>query len=198
MGKDDFLKLLVTQLQKQDPMNPEDPTEFTSQLTQYSSLEQLINVNTNLSSLAQQQQTNSQLTATSYLGKEVNVQGDTLSVSKGSATTGHIKLSADSAATSIEVYDANDKLVNTISLGQQASGTHDFNWNGQDAKGQQVADGAYHFEVKAQDDTGQAINVTTSITGKVTSVSFDNGSAQLQVNGADYSLSDILSVSAAA
>lgn len=198
MGKDDFLKLLVTQLQKQDPMNPEDPTQFTSQLTQYSSLEQLVNVNTNLQGLTDQQLASTQLTATSYIGKVVNVSGNTLNVSQGSATAGHYSLPADSAVTSLEVYDASGKLINTISLGSQKTGSHDFTWTGQNTSGQTVADGTYHFTLTAQDATGQAIDTTTSVTGTVNGVSFENGKTQLQVGGSSYSLSDLLSVSAAA
>lgn len=195
VSKDDFLKLLVTQLSKQDPMNPSDPSQFTAQLAQFSSLEQLVNVNSALSGLSGQNLLNSQLTAASLIGKSVQVKGTNINVASGTASSIHYNLPAASTVTSVNVYDQNNKLVDVVPLGQQGAGGHDFQWDGQLTNGTHATDGAYHFDITAQDATGKGITATSSLTGTVSGVSYaDNGQILLKIGGATYTLGDILSI----
>jgi flagellar basal-body rod modification protein FlgD len=194
LGKDDFLKLLVTQLQKQDPLNPQDPSEFTSQLAQYSSLEQLIGVNSNIQGLSASQVANNQASAVNYIGKTVRVSGNQVTVGGGVASAMSLNLTQASAKTGATITDANGAVVATVDLGAQSAGAHGFTWNGKNSAGQQVADGTYNVTFAAQDSSGQAIAVDSSTSGTVTGVSFANGQTKLIVGGASWSLSQVLSV----
>ena len=89
MGKDEFLKMLVAQLKHQDPMNPMDGTAFTAQLAQFSSLEQLQNINTQLTSFTQQQQSLGNAQAVNLIGKQVLAKGDAVSVDGNPVTLGY-------------------------------------------------------------------------------------------------------------
>lgn len=186
LTKDDFLKLLTVQLQQQDPLNPEDPTQFTSQLTQYSSLEQLMGVNTNLTGLSSQQSADSRLAAASYIGKMATVNGDMVSVTKGTASTLHYTASSDATATSVKIYDQSGTLIKTVALGPQKAGTHDFQWDATKDAGSKFADGNYRFEVSAQGSDGKDIAVDSSFSGLVTGVRFDNGQTALQIGGLSW------------
>ena len=195
MSKDDFLKLMVAQLQQQDPLNPSDPTQFTAQLAQFSSLEQLINVNGNLSGISSQDALSSRVSAAGLIGKTVQVSGSNLDVASGKAGKITYDLAAASTKTSINVYDTNGKLVDVVDLGEQSTGTHDFQWDAKSTNGSTASDGTYRFEIIGQDASGKGVSATTNLSGKVTGVSFgSDGQTQLSVGGSSYKLSDILSV----
>lgn len=197
VSKDDFLKLLVTQLQKQDPLNPSDPTQFTSQLAQFSSLEQLTNVNTNLTGLSTQDLLNSRMSAAGFIGKKIQVNSSTLSVNSGKTNAVQYSLPSDSTATSVNIYDSSGTLINVVSLGTQSAGSHDFTWNATGSNGSKMADGNYKFEITGQDSAGHALTTTCTTTGQVTGVSFDpTGQTILNVGNTRYGLSEVQSISA--
>ena len=195
IGKADFLKLLVTQLQKQDPLNPQDPTEFTSQLTQFSSLEQLISVNDNIKGLADQSSLGNKITATGFIGKTARVNGDLVNVKDGKAATVNFNLPGASAKTSVNIYDASGKLIDVVDLGQLKAGDHEFQWDAKTASGASEPDAAYQFEVVAQDTKGYALSVSSSFSGLVTGVSFANNKTLLEIGGLKWSLSDVEALS---
>ena len=194
MGKDDFLKLLVAQLQNQDPLSPQDPTEFTSQLTQYSSLEQLLGVNENLQHLISTQSVDANIAAAGFIGKIARVNGDQITVTSGGASAIRFELPYDSVQTNVNVYDAGGALVRMVNLGQQSTGEHDFQWDGLDSNGVPVADGSYSFGLTAQDANGSGIPYLSSISGTVTGVHFDRGQTLLTINGVDYPLSELFAI----
>jgi flagellar basal-body rod modification protein FlgD len=191
MGKSDFLKLLVVQLQKQDPLNPQDPAEFTAQLTQFSSLEQLIKVNDSIAVLAGQQAFNSQIGTASFIGRTARVAGDAVGVSDGVAGSLHYELPADSARTSISVYDANDNLVEVVDLGAVTGGGHDYQWPATSQDGVALPDGVYRLEVVAQDVDGNTLSAETSISGVVTRVRFDRSGTLVEIGGREWPLTDL-------
>ena len=122
LGKNDFLNLLVTQLQHQDPLNPAESTEFTAQLAQFSSLEQLSNINDNLKNmeLFQTSVTNSQ--AVSYIGKEITARGNTVQLESGQPVECHFELADHVALVMISVYDAGGGFVKSFETGPLNSG----------------------------------------------------------------------------
>jgi flagellar basal-body rod modification protein FlgD len=181
MGKEDFLKLLVAQLQKQDPLNPQDPTQFTSQLAQFSSLEQLMGVNENLTSLADQQVFGSQMTATGLIGRTVQVQGSQITMASGTASSVRYNLPEASTQTTMNIYNQAGGLVDSVNLGANTTGNHDFTWDGQMTNGSRAADGIYRFEVAARNAAGTAITASTTFGGTVTGASFDQGQTMLQI-----------------
>ncbi len=198
LGKEDFLKLLVTQLRFQDPMAPQDPKDFVAQLAQFSTLEQQINSNTNLVVLGKlvQHLSDSMLMSrgVGLLGKTVKALGNSLAISGGNPVTGSYQLPQDAKQVTVNIYDAGGKLVRTLELGSQSAGMRQFTWDGKDAEGKTVADGAYTFQVTAVDDKGQSLEVTTYFTGKVTEVYWDQQGVWVKVDGRPVLVGNIISV----
>lgn len=197
MGKTDFLKLLVAQLQSQDPLNPQDPTEFTAQLAQYSSLEQLMNVNDNLTSMSSTFASGTRSNAAAYIGRTATVSGDQVTLSGGAASTVQFDLEGAASTVSVDVYDSTGSLVDVVSMGELGSGLHDFTWDGKTASGTTAADGTYTFKVVASDSDGNGIDATTRFSGTVDSISFENGNTMLNIGGSSWSLDDVLAIGAA-
>ena len=116
LGRDDFLKLFLAQLNNQDPLNPMDGTEFSAQLAQFSSLEQLFNVNENLESMKTLQDNSSRFQALELIGKDIEAEGDTLSLVNGTPTTGSFTLE-EAADCTVLINDADGYPVREIPLG---------------------------------------------------------------------------------
>ena len=195
LGKDDFLNLLVTQLQHQDPLNPADSTEFTAQLAQFSSLEQLNNINDNLENmeLFQASVTNSQ--AVSYIGKEITARGNTVQLESGQPAECHFELADNAALAVISVYDANGGFVTSFETGPLNSGRQSAAWDGTNRDGNLAAPGIYHFEVQAVDTNNQDLSVTPVISAVVTGVSFKDQTASLITGLQTIAINDVIAVS---
>lgn len=170
LGKDAFLQLLVTQMQNQNPLDPQDNGEFVSQLAQFSSLESMQSLNDSVSTILSSYQSSQALQASSLVGRSVIVQSDTAVVdpSKGSMN-GTVVLTGTSTATSVGVYDSSDNLVKTIDLGTGSAGQKDFTWDGKDGDGNTLAAGTYTFKATATID-GTATAMTTYLPATVNSV----------------------------
>ena len=194
MGKDDFLRLLVTQLQAQDPLNPMDSTGFTAQLAQFSSLEQLQNINSNLGSIGSSQAvlTNSQ--AVGFIGKNITALGDRIYVNNGQSGPLQVNLDTDAASVYFKVYDLNGNFIRDIEAGNMAAGQQSVTWDGRDYLGGQVPDGAYRYEVMAVDADGNAIETTTFTSGTVTGVNFKDGLAYLLTDNQEIPLGNVVQV----
>ncbi len=192
---DTFLSLLTTQLQHQDPLEPMDSSEFTSQLVQFSSVEQSILTNSNLENLLNLVATDQATNVVNFIGKEVEALGDTATLSGGAAYWSY-DLSAETASTEIRITDANGKLV-YLGAGEQSKGQHGFTWNGLDNNGVAQPDGTYAITVIAKDSNGDTVSTTTGIRGLVTGVEGVDGVQHLIIGGARVPLSDITKVSMA-
>ena len=189
---DNFLKLLTTQLSNQDPLSPLDATQFTTQLAQFSMVEQQINTNNKLGTLIGAQGVNQGATSVSFLGKMVEAQGNTSELKNGSAEWNYI-LQSDSAGTQIQILNSDNQVVRTIP-GEQASGLHNLVWDGKDNSGNQLADGAYKIQVTAVDSSGDPVGASTSAISQVTGVSFENGEVMLHTLVGNVALGNIISV----
>lgn len=189
---DQFMNLLVTQLQHQDPLDPMDPNEFTTQLVQFASVEQQIQSNANLEQMLDLQQTSLLGTVVGYIGKQVEVSGSKMPLENGAAIANY-ELSAKSDTTTITVTDSSGKSVYFTS-GETDAGRHSFEWNGKDSLGFQLPDGIYTITVSALDSDGEPIDVAHSVTGTVTGVSNDDGVAILSLGEAEYDVDDVLAV----
>ncbi len=179
MGKEDFLKLLVTQLKNQDPLSPMDNTEFVSQLAQFSSLEQLTNINENLKLLQLYQNSINNSEAVGLIGKNVLSNGNTTRLQAGADSQITFALPKAASAVSIDIYDAAGNFVNTLTSGALPAGEQTASWNGKDAKGTRMPPGIYTFKVQAEDENGTPIDTGNFSEGVVTGVRFDNGSPYL-------------------
>ena len=193
LGRDEFLTLFVAQLRNQDPLNPLDGTEFTAQLAQYSSLEQLLNINNNLESLNASQEQDHRLQALDFLGKEVVADGDMLFLEPNQMSEGRFSLTTKADCTAF-ILDANGNLVKSIPLGGLESGQHHFQWDGLDASGNKMDRGIYSFEITALTEDGTILPVTTQITGKVTGVNLESESPILFLGDIPLYLSQVLEI----
>jgi flagellar basal-body rod modification protein FlgD len=195
LGKDDFLNLLVTQLQHQDPLNPAESTEFTAQLAQFSSLEQLSNINDNLENMAlfQTSVTNSQ--AVSYIGKEITAKGNSVQFESGQSAECHFELADSAALAVISVYDASGGFVTSFETGPLNSGRQSAAWDGTDRNGNPVSAGVYRFEVQAVDANNKDLSVTPLISAVVTGVSFVDQTARLITGLQTIAIDDVIAVS---
>jgi flagellar basal-body rod modification protein FlgD len=177
-----FLKMLTTQLQNQDPTQPLDPNQFTSQLSQFAAVEQQIAVNQHLESLIGLQRSSMVLSAASLVGRAVDVESDTLALSGGRSQT--LRLPAATATSSyarLSVTDASGQVIRqaVTPLGSSASA---WTWDGRDVAGRAVADGNYKIGVVGLDAAGTERGALTSVvTGTVTGTGRDGDSQTLSL-----------------
>jgi flagellar basal-body rod modification protein FlgD len=194
LGKDAFLKLLIAQLQHQDPLNPADSTEFTAQLAQFSSLETLSSINTNIEDLQAYQSAISNSQAVSYIGKEVLANGDSVRIQGGIAEDMRFVLGGDAASVFLNVYDASGQYIDTIEAGAFNAGQNTFNWDGTDAQGNPLPDGAYRYSIQATDQDKNTISVQTLVQQTVDSVIFENGKAYLRAGANAIAVEDVIEI----
>ena len=181
LGQDAFLTMLVAQLQNQDPLNPADGTDFAVQLAQFSQLEQLMTLNDSIAALTESFAQKTDDNALDYIGKEITGNADTMYVDNGSVTGGFYNLT-EPAEIAITITDENGSVVKTIYPGQQDAGSHILSWDGTDSTGNSVEDGTYQYTVLANDGNGYS-EVSTSVSGTVDGVTYNNGKAYLVVQG---------------
>jgi flagellar basal-body rod modification protein FlgD len=194
MGKDDFLHLLVTQLQHQDPLNPMDSTGFTAQLAQFSSLEELQNINETLGSVGSSQTilTNSQ--AVDYIGKRIQAVGEQLELTNAEPVSIEFNLNQDAAGVYVRIYDPYGEFVQDLEPGPLSAGLQSVTWDGKDHRDQQAPDGAYRYEVMAMDADGNTVSVTSFTNGTVTGVYYKNGLAYLLTANQEIPLGSVVQV----
>lgn len=189
LGKDDFMKLLLAQLKNQNPLNPMDGTDFAVQLAQFSSLEQLTNLNTEIKTQGVNQMTLGYAQSVNMIGKEVIAQsGNSVNVAGDTANLNY-NLTGDAQTVYISIYDQNGQLVDSIEDGNKTSGQNKTTWDCRN-----MAEGNYTFQVSGSDANGDSVTATPMLTGTVTAVHFKNNSITVTVNGQELALSDILSV----
>jgi len=195
ISKEQFLQLLVAQMEYQDPLNPMENTEFTSQLAQFSSLEQLYNLNDGFENLQLLLSAQTSFQAIDLIGKSVKASGQFIGVNDGAITTGSFELPEYSSQTTVNIYDLNYNLIKSIDLSSQAAGRHEVDWDGTDSQGQEVSNGVYFFEVAAQNQSGETISVSSYMEGEITGVTFaSNGAPILILNGLEIELADVIEI----
>ncbi len=195
LGKNDFLKLLVAQLQAQDPLDPQSAEDFSAQLAQFSSLEQLTNVNDNLKQIESFEQAVNNSSLVNLIGKNVDSPGDRIDYNTGETESLNFSLSDEAALVSVDIFDSTGNKVTTLTLVNQSAGNNQALWNGKDGEGKPVQPGAYTFQVKAETINGEEISAQTFISGKITDVIFDEDGAQAVINGQKTAVSEISRVS---
>jgi len=192
--KEDFLKLLISQLQNQDPLKPLDNQEFAQQLATFNSLEQLISVNDKLGSLSDQLLKTNQFNATSLLGKQIVANGNQVSLTSGQSAALGYKLSAAAAQIVVEISNSQGQLVRRIPLFEQGAGDQRISWDGKDSAGQAAPAGLYTFNVTAVDRQSKNVDVTAQLQGAVTGVNLNGTEPILDVGGRSVPLSSVTSV----
>jgi len=194
LGKDEFMRLLITKLQHQDPLNPTNDEAFIADLAQFSSLEEMENMNQGLSDLALLQSNSTNTTMVNYIGKTAVLAGDTINL-EGSLSTINYELPSNAKEVKISIYGENGQLIKTIDSSNVQAGENSLIWNGQNEQGLGMPDGRYKVQVTAKDKNGNSIATIPRMTGKITGVTYENGFPELVIGGASYSLGKIISIS---
>lgn len=186
LGKDDFLTLLVAQLSHQDPLNPVDDKEFTGQLAQFSSLEQLTNINTGIQSLVDAKSQDDMFTAVSFIGKSIKAEGYNVSKSGDSVSTIYYGLGEAVSNIQVNIYDADGSIVRSETLGSRGTGSYEYHWDGKDSSGVAVPDGTYSVGMLGEDADGKPVMITTEMAGEVGGVVSSNGQQYLRLTDGRY------------
>ncbi|HEY4172120.1 MAG TPA: flagellar hook capping FlgD N-terminal domain-containing protein [Rhodopila sp.] len=186
-----FLSLLMTQLQNQDPTSPLDSNQFTSELVQFTSVQQQIDTNSDLTQLIQLTQASQIEQSSSMIGKPVTVTSSQLSLQNGTAAINFNTMSAEPVG--IAVFNASGVQVQTATLTSTA-GANTWTWNGQNANGTTMPDGAYTVTVNAIGVNGATSAVPFTVTGTATSVQNNAGTVDLQMGGLTLPFSAVDSV----
>jgi flagellar basal-body rod modification protein FlgD len=192
---DTFLQLLTTQLQNQDPLDPLDTNQFTQQLVEFASVEQQVNMNTNLQTLISLQQTTEATSALQFLGSTVTATGNTATLSNatGSPATWSINAAAPATA-NITITNSSGQTAFTGTTTLNA-GTQTFSWSGQGNSSVIWPDGNYTMTISATGANGQPVTVSTQVQGVVTGVNLSQNPPLLTVGGQNIALSQIQSIS---
>lgn len=198
LGKDDFLRILVTQLRNQDPINPVNGDDLAVQLAQFSSVEQLQNINSNLENniemdLLLNQAINNTM-ATTLIGREVRAAGNEIYRVDGEDTAIQYHLSGLAKDVKIQIEDADGTVVRTIVLSDQTEGNHHYKWDGKDDNGNKVSEGTYQFTVKAEDAEGNPVSAQEFVAGTITSIRYENGSAVLLIGDVEINFADVIEI----
>ncbi|RCX10961.1 flagellar hook assembly protein FlgD [Extensimonas vulgaris] len=177
-AQDRFLKLLVAQLNNQDPMNPLDNAQMTSQIAQINTVTGIQQLNDTVNKFAGQLAVQQLVQGSSLVGHRVLVEGDTLAVDAQSGqATGGFDLAASAASVTVQVLDASGKQIGTVDLGALPAGRHGFAWDASSYQGSS----APHFKVVASNGAA-AVSATPLATQQVSAVSVSNGALQLQLS----------------
>ena len=199
LGKDDFLELLVTKLQYQDPLNPMDDEDFVAQLAQFSSLEQMSNIADGIETSNQwdflQMQSLNNVLASGLIGKEVKADFSGVYLDDSNEPSIGFELPEFAEDLKIEIYNDEEILVRTITKKDLEDGSHKITWDGKDTKGNRADEGYYTIKVTATAPDGDDIEPELSLIGVVSKVVYRDGAAYLTVNGTEVAMGDISSIS---
>ena len=199
LGKDDFLTILCAQLKDQDPLSSSSGSSSTdsmvSELTQFSVLEQMTDMNKTLTSVLTAMNLQSATSAATYIGKTVMASGYSLTVDGGTASSTTYTLDSAAASLKAYVYSSDGDLVRTVNIGGKAAGDYTFQWDGKNSAGDAVDDGTYSLAIAGADADGAEVKATTTVSGVVSGVSVSSGTVMLTLkDGREVSLSNIQSV----
>lgn len=194
LGQTAFLELMITQMNNQDPLSPQDNTEFISQLAQFSSVEGMERLNSNFEGFTENFRSNQALQASSLVGTSVTVPAKSTELTQGGIISGSAQVDSATSDLKINVYDESGSMVDQVSVGSQEPGELVFRWDGQrvevngellegTAAEEPLPPGEYRFEVTATQD-GEATELDTALSANVNSVTMgEDGQLTLNLAG---------------
>lgn len=193
LGKDDFLKLLLVQMQNQDPLSPVDNKEMLAQLAQFSSLEQMQGVSDRLDTLLLAQSSNNQLSTTSLVGRGVAYRTDGVDWT-GSGTASLQGSLAGAAEVTVAIRDASGKVVRRLQLGARPPGPFEVAWDGKDQDGNTLPPGRYTISATGRGGSGSDFNLDLRGRGTVRGVTFEGDAPLLLIGGSRVRMSEVVEV----
>lgn len=182
LGKDEFLTLLIAQLQNQDPLNPVEDAQMIAELAQFSSLEQLTALNESMSGVSELLNVITVNGAVSYIGKDVVAAGYSISKTDSGCTDVYFTPAKDCASVTAHIYNADGDIVASVSLGSTSGDEHTFTWDGTKANGSAAANGTYYVGFEAYDADGNSVNVSSEVSGTVVGITTSNGTTVLELS----------------
>jgi flagellar basal-body rod modification protein FlgD len=183
LGQSAFLELMITQMNNQNPLDPQDNTEFVAQLAQFSTVEGIEKLNNSFDSMALNLQSSQALQASALVGRTVHVNGTTAKLAQGGQISGTIELPATTDNLMLNIYDQNGALVRQEFLGNQPAGDVAFVWDGRNSDGEFLPPGNYSFQPIANID-GESSILTTALSANVNSVTINKvGNLTLNLDG---------------
>lgn len=194
LGKEDFLKLLIAQMENQSPLDPMDNTAFVAQLAQFSSVEQQALTNDRLDTIALAQAGVVSGQSVNMVGKTAVYPGNTVELGSRADAPFRYQVDGSVSSTKVSIKDANGRLVRTLELGAQQPGIHNGLWDGLTNEGAQAPSGSYTFEIEATDSSGDAVASQVFGIGKIDGVTFEKGYPQLVIGDQKIDASAILEI----
>ncbi|SDD62893.1 flagellar basal-body rod modification protein FlgD [Cupriavidus sp. YR651] len=193
--QNNFLKMLVTQMTNQDPTNPMDNSQLTSQLAQISTVSGLQTMNETMTALLQQTAASRAMDSAALIGKTVMVPGSTVSVAGGTAGKIGVDVPSTADAVTVQVLDKDGNVVRNINMKGQTAGVHDIPWDGKNDQGNAVADGDYSFKVTATAE-GKDVGPIALVYGKVQAISGDSTGVLVELSdGKKANVDDVRRIS---
>lgn len=181
LGKNEFLNLLVAQLNNQNPLEPQGNGEFIAQLAQFSQVEGIQELNASMTSLLSGYQSSQALQASSLVGRKVIIPSEKAVVDTSETFKGSVVLPVTSSNVYVNVYDSTGAVVNRVNLGQQSAGNVSFMWDGKDSSGKVMPPGTYKFEAQATYPDGTK-GLYTMLPANVDSVTLGQNGGELMLN----------------
>jgi len=189
--QDRFMKMLVTQLRNQDPLNPMDNAQVTSQIAQLSTVSGITQLNNTLLALSGQMDVTHSMQAANMIGKEVLIPGEKIHLGSNTAdaqptdakvaTPAGIDLLSPASSVKAEILDSSGQVVRTLDLGALPAGVHPVQWDGKGDDGADLPDGAYSLRVSALTAQKQAVAAQALTYGKVSSVAYTSTGLRLEL-----------------
>lgn len=199
MSKDDFLQMFVSTLKYQDPLNPMSNEEFAAQLANFSQLEQLQNMNSNLetmvnSNMIMTQSINNSLAAT-FIGKDIKTINPDFNYKMDDGDKElNFTLNGNSALIKVNIYNENGELIRTIEKANLESGDGKVNWDGRTDSGSNAGDGKYSFEIKAYDENGDEVSASIFQRFQINGIKYVDGMANLMAGDSLIPLGQITEI----
>lgn len=178
--QDEFLKLLVAQMQNQDPLNPQDGAEFVAQLAQFTNIELGLETNERLAGLQATEQSSSRAAMMDLVGKSIDAQFSAFRLTEDAGPV-DLTLDLDGPADNVEmiIYDETGDEVASVDVGEHGEGEHSFTWDGKGSNGQPLPPGNYTVEMAATHETDGEVQATAKVSGVASSVEFTTDGATM-------------------
>ena len=186
LGKDDFLKIMVTQMKNQDPTNPFKADQMATQLAQFTSVEQLQNVNQNLGKMSSQNKPMENMAMTNLIGKRVTIDRERFPHVEGQGDNLNFTLPHDAATVHVSIVNDAGESVFDNDLGANNAGEVNFTWDGLRSNSIPAKGGTYLMKVAAKDDRGKAVDTNPRTTAQVIGVSFEGNEPIFLVGDAKH------------
>jgi flagellar basal-body rod modification protein FlgD len=196
LGQEDFLMLMITQFQNQDPLQPTESGEFIGQMAQFSTVSGITEMNQSMKSLAESMYANQALQAATMVGRNVLASGDLASLADGGSISGAVELPYATGNGMVQIYDGAGQLVRQLSLGMRNAGLANFEWDGTLPSGETAPPGTYRIAAGIGDENaGQALS--TYVSTPVQSVTLGAGGTSARITtagGQQIGLADIKAI----